>query len=181
VSSLLIRNAAERDAADLHAIYAHYVLHGFGTFEEVPPGVPSFEDKIRTVAGHGLPFLVAEQGSNIVGYAYASPFRPRTGYRYSVEDSVYVRDDLRGRGLGLTLLKALVPRCEATGTRQIVAVIGDSENRGSIGVHERAGFEHVGIVRGVGFKLGRWVDIVMMQRTLNGGTTTTPPPRGAWS
>ena len=181
MSALLIRNATERDAADLHAIYAHYVLHGFGTFEEVPPGVPSFEEKIRTIVGHGLPFLVAQDDAQILGYAYASPFRPRTGYRYSVEDSVYVREGQRGRGIGLLLLNSLIPRCEATGVRQIVAVIGDSENRGSIGVHERAGFEHAGTVRGVGYKLGRWVDIVIMQRSLNGGSTTQPPTRGAWT
>jgi len=181
VSALLLRDATADDAADLHAIYAHYVLHGFGTFEEVPPGTPSFEDKIRTIAGHGLPFLVAQSGEEAVGYAYASPFRPRTGYRYSVEDSVYVRDDQRGRGIGLQLLQALVPRCAAVGVRQIVAVIGDSQNHGSISVHERVGFEHAGVVRGVGYKLGRWVDIVMMQRSLNGGTATEPPVRGAWS
>lgn len=180
MSALSIRNATEHDAAELHLIYAHYVLHGFGTFEEVPPGAHSFEEKIRAIAAHGLPFLVAQDGPQIVGYAYASPFRPRTGYRYSVEDSVYVRDGLRGRGIGRELLSALVPRCEALGVRQIVAVIGDSENRGSIGVHEGAGFVHAGVVRGVGYKLGRWVDIVMMQRTLNGGTTTAPPSRGAW-
>jgi L-amino acid N-acyltransferase YncA len=181
VSALRIRDATEHDAAALHAIYAHYVLHGFGTFEEAPPGAPSFADKLRTIAAHGLPFLTVESGSEIVGYAYASPFRPRSGYRYSVEDSVYVRDDQRGKGIGLALLNALVPRCEATGTRQMVAVIGDAHNKGSIALHERVGFEHVGIVRGVGYKLGRWVDIVMMQRTLNGGTTTNPPARGAWT
>lgn len=181
MSPLAIRNATPDDAHDLHAIYAHYVLHGFGTFEEVPPGTSSFEDKIRTIAKHGLPFLVAQSGGDIVGYAYASPFRPRTGYRYSVEDSVYVRDDQRGRGVGLQLLKALIPRCEATGTRQIIAVIGDSQNHGSIGIHARAGFEHAGTVRGAGYKLGRWVDIVMMQLALNGGTTTIPPAQGAWT
>lgn len=181
MSALTIRNATLADAADLHAIYAHYVLHGFGTFEEVPPGVPSFEDKIRTIAAHGLPFLVAESGNERIGYAYASPFRPRTGYRYSVEDSVYVRDDQRGRGIGLQLLKALIPRCEVTGTRQIIAVIGDAQNHGSIGVHARVGFEHAGIVRGAGYKLGRWVDIVMMQLALNGGAAGDPPARGAWT
>ena len=181
MSALQIRDTLEGDAADLHAIYAHYVLHGFGTFEEEPPGVPSFEDKIRTIAAYGLPFLTAERDGEIIGYAYASPFRPRSGYRYSVEDSVYVRDDQRGHGIGLQLLQALIPRCEQLGTRQIVAVIGDSQNTASIGTHARAGFEHAGLVRGVGYKLGRWVDIVMMQKTLNGGVETPPPPRGAWT
>jgi L-amino acid N-acyltransferase YncA len=181
VSALAIRDATADDAAALHAIYAHYVLHGFGTFEEIPPGAPALEDKICAIARHGLPFLVAQGGGEVVGFAYASPFRPRTGYRYSVEDSVYVRDDQRGRGIGLRLLNALVPRCEATGVRQIVAVIGDSQNHGSIGVHARAGFEHAGTIRGVGYKLGRWVDVVMMQLALNGGTATKPPPQGAWT
>src|SRR6185436_4178264 len=128
--------------AQLHEIYAHYVRTGFGTFEEVPPGVASFEDKLRDIAHHGLPFLAAEANGEVVGYAYASPFRPRTGYRYSVEDSVYVRDDQRGRGRGHELLAALIPRCAAKGVRQIVAVIGDSQNTGSIAVHERNGFTH---------------------------------------
>jgi L-amino acid N-acyltransferase YncA len=146
----------------------------------VPPGMPAFAEKWRAIVKHGLPWLVAEANSEVVGYAYASPFRPRTGYRYSVEDSVYVRDDQRGRGLGFKLLSALIPRCEATGVRQVVAVIGDSGNTASIAVHARAGFEPAGVVKGVGYKFGRWVDIVMMQRALNGGTNTQPPVRGAW-
>ena len=180
MSDVAIRDALERDIPHLHDIYAHYVLTGFGTFEEVPPGVPAFDEKWRAIVAHGLPWLVAERDGDVVGYAYASPFRPRTGYRYSVEDSVYVRDGLRGHGIGLKLLRALIPRCEAVGTRQIVAVIGDSQNTASIGAHARAGFEHVGTVRGVGYKLGRWVDIVMMQKSLNGGVETQPPAKGAW-
>ena len=181
MSAPLIRDALQRDVPGLHAIYAHHVAHGFGTFEEVPPGVPAFDEKWRGIVAHGLPWLAAEVAGEVVGYAYASPFRPRTGYRYSVEDSVYVRDDQRGRGLGLKLLAALIPRCESLGVRQIVAVIGDSQNAASIAVHARAGFAHVGVVRGVGYKFGRWVDIVMMQRALNGGDQTEPPVRGAWA
>ena len=180
MSAPLIRDALQRDVPDLHAIYAHHVLNGLGTFEEVPPGVPAFAEKWQTIVKHGLPWLAAEVDGEVVGYAYASPFRPRTGYRYSVEDSVYVRDDQRGRGFGLKLLSALIPRCEATGVRQVVAVIGDSGNASSIAVHARLGFEHVGIMEGVGYKFGRWVDIVMMQRALNTGTNTQPPARGAW-
>ena len=180
MSATIIRDAVESDIAGIHAIYAHYVITGFGTFEEEPPGVPAFQEKWRAIVAHGLPWLVADHGE-VVGYAYASPFRPRTGYRYSVEDSVYVRDDQRGRGLGFQLLAALVPRCEALGVRQIVAVIGDSGNAASIATHAHAGFEHAGIARGVGYKLGRWVDIVFMQRALNGGASTPPPSRGAWA
>jgi L-amino acid N-acyltransferase YncA len=180
VSVPLIRDALERDIPELHAIYAHHVLHGLGTFEEVPPGVAAFDEKWRAIVKHGLPWLVAEAAGEVVGYAYASPFRPRTGYRYSVEDSVYVRDDQRGRGIGYTLLSALIPRCDATGVRQIVAVIGDSENASSIAVHARLGFEHAGVLKGVGYKFGRWVDVVMMQLAMNGGTNTQPPARGAW-
>jgi L-amino acid N-acyltransferase YncA len=181
VSARTIRNAVEHDIPQLHAIYAHYVAHGFGTFEETPPSIGAFEEKWRGIVAHGLPWLAAEEAGAVIGYVYASPFRPRSGYRYSVEDSVYVRDDQRGRGVGLELLAALIPRCEAKGVRQIVAVIGDSQNTASIGAHARAGFEHVGVVRGVGYKLGRWVDIVMMQRSLNGGTQTQPPVAGAWT
>ena len=181
LSAIAIRDALERDIPKLHDIYAHYVLTGFGTFEEVPPGAPAFVEKWRDIVGHGLPWLVAERDGEAVGYAHASPFRPRTGYRYSVEDSVYVRNDRRGGGIGLKLLLALIPRCEVLGTRQIVAVIGDAQNTPSIKTHARAGFEHAGTVRGVGYKLGRWVDIVMMQKSLNGRVETPPPARGAWS
>lgn len=180
MSALTIRDAIERDIPSLHEIYAHHVRTGFGTFEEIPPGVPAFAEKWRGIVAHGLPWLAAEIAGEVVGYAYASPFRPRSGYRYSVEDSVYVRDDRRGRGIGLTLLRALVPRCEAMGIRQIVAVIGDSQNAASIATHARVGFVHAGMVRGVGYKLGRWVDIVMMQRALNGGTEAQPPADGGW-
>jgi phosphinothricin acetyltransferase len=175
-----IRAAEARDIAAVHAIYSHHVLHGFGTFDEVPPTLSAFEAKWRDNAATGLPWLVATEASDVVGYAYASPFRPRTGYRYTVEDSVYVRDDRRGRGIGAALLRPLIGACEGLGVRQVVAVIGDSKNAGSIALHAKAGFTHGGTMTSVGYKLGRWVDIVFMQRALNGGDRSPPPPQGAW-
>jgi L-amino acid N-acyltransferase YncA len=178
---LEVRDAAAADMPAVQSIYAHYVLHGFGTFDEIPPDPAAMEAKRRAVAANGLPWLVATEADAIVGFAYATPFRPRTGYRYSVEDSVYVRDDRRGSGIGLALLEPLIARLGSLGARQVVAVIGDSQNAGSIALHRKCGFEPAGIVKGVGYKLGRWVDIVLMQRALNGGQTTPPPPRGAWT
>jgi L-amino acid N-acyltransferase YncA len=178
--SLGIRDAAGADVPSLHAIYSHHVLHGFGTFDEVPPDLAAMDEKWRGIVANGLPWLVAEAAGAVVGYAYASPFRPRSGYRYSVEDSVYIRDDQRGKGVGAKLLAQLIPRLETLGARQVVAVIGDSMNAGSIALHRKCAFQHAGTVKAVGYKLGRWVDIVFMQRALNGGDTTPPPTLGAW-
>ncbi len=178
--SIAVREAGAHDLGAAHAIYSHHVLHGFGTFDETPPALTSFEQKWRDNVATGLPWLVAVEDGDVAGYAYASPFRPRTGYRYTVEDSVYIRDDRRGRGIGWALLSPLVQRCEALGVRQMVAVIGDSKNAGSIALHQKAGFAHAGTMTSVGFKLNRWVDIVFMQRPLNGGDATPPPARGAW-
>jgi L-amino acid N-acyltransferase YncA len=178
--SLEIRDAAAADMPAVQAIYAHHVLNGFGTFDEIPPDLAAMEHKWRGVAAHGLPWLVAVEAGAVVGYAYGTPFRPRSGYRYSVEDSVYVRNDRRGAGIGAALLKPLIGRFEALGVRQVVAVIGDSQNAGSIAVHRKCGFQHAGTIKGVGYKLGRWVDIVLMQRALNGGESCPPPVDGAW-
>jgi L-amino acid N-acyltransferase YncA len=178
--TLRIREATAGDMPAVHAIYAHHVLHGFGTFDETPPDLAAIDEKWRGVVASGLPWLVAEDAGAVVGFAYASAFRPRTGYRYSVEDSVYIRDDQRGQGIGLALLEQLIPRCEALGARQVIAVIGDSQNAGSIALHRKCGFAHAGTIKAVGHKLGRWVDIVMMQRALNGGDETAPPARAAW-
>lgn len=178
--TLIVRDANDNDMAAVHAIYAHHVRHGFGTFDEVPPSVDAYRQKWREVVEAGLAWLVAAEGADVVGFAYASVFRPRSGYRYTVEDSVYVRDDRRGRGVGRALLTPLIGRCESAGARQVVAVIGDSANTGSIALHASAGFTHSGTMRAVGYKRGRWVDIVMMQRALNGGDATPPPAAGAW-
>jgi phosphinothricin acetyltransferase len=173
-----LRGATPEDAAAVQAIYAHHVLHGLGTFEEVPPSVEEIGQRMAAVLGRGLPWLVAEDGGRILGYAYAGPFRPRAAYRYTVEDSVYVAPDCMGQGVGKALLNAVIADCERLGLRQMVAVIGDSGNAGSIGVHRACGFEFKTAVEAVGWKFGRWVDVVWMQRALNSGSETPPDAPG---
>jgi phosphinothricin acetyltransferase len=171
---VVVRDATERDMAAVQAIYAHHVLHGLATFEEVPPAVEELLARRASVLGAGLPYLAAELGGRIVGYSYATSYRPRPAYRYAVEDSVYVADGLGGRGIGGALLAALIARCEAGPWRQMLAVIGNSGNAGSIALHRRAGFRPVGTLTSVGFKLGRWVDTVLMQRPLGPGDAAPP-------
>jgi L-amino acid N-acyltransferase YncA len=178
--TVAVRDAGLSDIPALQAIYAHHVLTGLGTFDAVPPTVLEFEEKWRASLAHGLSWLVATDGDAAVGFAYASLFRPRKGYRYTVEDSVYIREDQRKRGVGSALLGPLLKRCEALGVRQVVAVIGDSGNVGSIRLHAKHGFRQAGTVAGAGFKFGRWVDIVLMQCALNGGASGTPPEGAGW-
>jgi phosphinothricin acetyltransferase len=178
--TILVRDAEASDIAAVHAIYSHHVLTGLGTFDEVPPPVADFEAKWRASLSHGLSWLAAIDQGVPVGFAYASLFRPRRGYRYTVEDSVYIRDDYRKRGVGSALLAPLLTRCEVLGVRQVVAVIGDSGNTGSIRLHAKHGFRQAGTVVGAGFKFGRWVDIVLMQRALNGGASGVPPDGAGW-
>ena len=173
-----IRPATEADAQALAAIYGHHVLHGFGTFEEVPPAAAEMDARRRAIVGHGLPYLVAETAGQVLGYAYAGPFRARAAYRYTVEDSVYVAPDQTGKGVGRAVLAAVLAACEGLGLRQVVAVIGDSQNAASIGLHRALGFEQTGVGRSVGFKHGRWVDIVHMQRALNAGDAALPDAPG---
>lgn len=170
----MIRPATPADAAEIQAIYAHHVAHGTGTFEEAAPSVEATARRIAEVLDRGLPYLVAQEAGRIIGFAYASPFRLRSAYRYCAEDSVYVAPDRQGQGLGRRLLEALVVACEAMGLRQLIAVIGDSTNAGSVGVHRACGFAMIGAATGVGFKHDRFLDIVFMQKALNGGTETTP-------
>jgi L-amino acid N-acyltransferase YncA len=150
------------------------VLHGLASFEEEPPSVDELARRYRDVAARGLPYLVAEYGAEVVGYGYCSPYRARSAYRYALEDSIYLREDMAGRGIGKRLLEELIRRCAGLGYRQIIAVIGDSANAASIGVHAACGFLRVGTLRSVGFKFGRWVDSVYMQRPLGPGDATTP-------
>jgi L-amino acid N-acyltransferase YncA len=158
----------------VHSIYAHHVLHGLATFEEEPPLVEELGRRFRDVTGRGLPYLIAEIEGVVAGYGYCAPYRPRSAYRYTLEDSIYVRHDMTGRGVGRRLLEELIRRCEGLGYRQIIAVIGDSANAGSIGVHAACGFLRVGTLRSAGFKFGRWVDSVYMQRALGPGDATRP-------
>lgn len=175
---MIIRPSIPADAAALQAIYGHHVLNGFGTFEEVPPSVEEMETRRSAVVARGLPYLVAEIDGKVAGLAYAAPFRLRAAYRYTVEDSVYVAPDAIGKGVGRAVLSAVINACEAIGLRQMIAVIGDSGNEGSIGLHRALGYEMKGVMPGLGFKHGRWVDIVWMQRDLNGGTATPPDADG---
>jgi L-amino acid N-acyltransferase YncA len=171
---MIVREAALGDAAAIQAIYAHHVLHGTGSFEEVPPTVEDIAARIAAVQERGLPYRVAVDDGAVRAYAYASPFRPRAAYRYTVEDSVYVAPDAQRRGYGRAALQAVIDACAGLGVHQIVAVIGGSDNSGSIGLHDALGFRRMGVLTGVGFKAGRWVDAVHMQKALNGGSQAEP-------
>jgi phosphinothricin acetyltransferase len=169
-----IRDAVPADLPAITGIYAHHVLHGAGTFEEEPPDEGEMATRLRTVQGEGWPWLVAEADATLVGFAYLAQFRPRSAYRYAAEDSVYVRDDVRGQGVGKALVAELLVRAEAAGFRQVIAVIGDSENVGSIGLHVSLGFRQVGLLKAAGIKFGRWVDVVFMQRPVGAGDRDIP-------
>lgn len=161
-----VRDATEADIPPIRRIYVPYVLHALATFEEEPPSLEEMAARRASVVERGLPYLVAECDGVVAGYSYATPFRPRPAYRHSVENSVYVEEGLRGLGIGRALLDRLIARCAAGPWRQMIAVIGDSGNAASIGLHARAGFRHVGTLQQVGYKLGRWVDVVLMQREI---------------
>ena len=169
-----LRPAQVEDLPAIHSIYAHHVLHGLASFEEEPPSLDELARRYRDITGRGLPYLVAEYGIDIAGYGYCAPYRARSAYRYALEDSIYIRQDMTGRGVGKRLLEELVRQSEALGYRQLVAVIGDSANAASIGVHAACGFLRVGTLRSVGFKFGRWVDSVFMQRPLGPGDGAKP-------
>jgi phosphinothricin acetyltransferase len=155
-------------------IYAHHVLQGLATFEETPPSLEELLTRRAAVIAAGLPYLVAERKGAVVAYSYATPYRSRPAYRYTVEDAVYVAEGLAGQGIGSALLRTLIARCEVGPWRQMVAIIGNSANAASIALHRRMGFRSVGTLSSVGFKLGRWVDTVLMQRPLGAGDRTAP-------
>jgi L-amino acid N-acyltransferase YncA len=169
-----VRPAVPEDVAAIHAIYAHHVLNGLASFEEQPPGADELRRRYDEIAGRGLPYLVADFAGTVGGYGYCSPYRSRSAYRYVLEDSIYVRADMQGRGVGGALLGELIRRCEALDYRQLIAVIGDSANTASIALHASLGFLRVGTLRSAGFKLGRWVDSVLMQRPLGRGDASPP-------
>jgi phosphinothricin acetyltransferase len=178
-STLVVRDAAERDVPRITAIYAHAVLHGLATFEVEPPGETEMARRLGAVLAAGLPYFVAEDEGGVLGYAYAAPYRLRIGYRYTVEDSIYVDPGAVGRGAGRLLLERLLEACTARGCRQMIAVIGDTDNAASIGLHEACGFARVGTLASTGFKFGRWVDSVLMQRDLGEGDRSLPGAGGA--
>ncbi|MGH7046272.1 MAG: GNAT family N-acetyltransferase [Stellaceae bacterium] len=177
-SGVSLRSSQERDVAAITAIYAHHVLHGVASFEEVPPERDEIAHRRRAILESGLPYLVAERSGNIVGYCYASPYRTRSAYRFTLEDSIYVAAGEIGRGIGRALLSELIERSAALGYRQMVAVIGGSEQWPSIRLHQALGFAHIGVMPAVGFKFGGWVDTVLMQRRLGDGATTPPDKAG---
>jgi L-amino acid N-acyltransferase YncA len=174
LTRLVLRDAVEADMVAIQVIYAHHVSYGLASFEEVPPSVEELMARRNAVVAAGLPYLVAERQGTIVGYSHATAYRARTAYRFTVEDSVYVAEGFAGQGIGTALLQALVSRCEAGSWRQMVAIIGDSANAASIGLHRRMGFRPVGTLYSVGFKCGRWVDSVIMQRALGAGDGALP-------
>ncbi|MGE4528321.1 MAG: N-acetyltransferase family protein [Rhodospirillaceae bacterium] len=169
-----VRDSHPGDLAEIHRIYAASVMQGTGSFEETPPTAEEMAVRRQTILDRGLPYLVAEFRGGVVGYAYAGPFRPRSAYRYTLEDSVYVAPEVRGLAVGRTLLAALIDRCTALGYRRMIAVIGDSENHASIRAHAANGFTHAGTLVHVGLKFGRWLDSVYMQRQLADETGQDP-------
>ena len=169
-----IRPAAEEDLPAITAIYDREVRHGTATFELTPPDLAEMTRRFRSLMDGGFPYLAATLEGEVVGYAYAGPYRPRPAYRFTVENSVYLAPAVHRQGIGMKLLRRLIEECEARSYRQMIAVIGDSANAGSIGLHSRAGFQMIGTHPNVGFKFGRWLDTVMMQRALGDGASTTP-------
>src|SRR5229473_2434674 len=174
MSSLEIRPAVAADLPSITGIYEHAVLQGTATFELIPPGLAEMTRRFTVLMEGGFPYFVAALDGRVVGYAYAGAYRPRPAYRFTVENSVYLQPDIHRRGIGLQLLQRLITESEARGYRQMIAVIGDSANAGSIGVHRRCGFQMIGTHPNVGFKFGRWLDTVMMQRALGDGADTLP-------
>jgi L-amino acid N-acyltransferase YncA len=169
-----LRAATVADIPATQSIYAHHVLHGLASFEIEPPTVAEMRSRFESITAGGYPYLVATDGDAVLGYAYASVYRARPGYRYTVEDSVYVAATAVGRGIGRRLLTRLIDECERRGYRQMLAVIGDSANAASIELHRACGFSHSGTLRSVGLKFGRWVDSVFMQRGLGESERSVP-------
>lgn len=173
-ATTIVRASVEADIAPITEIYAQHVLHGSASFETEAPSAKEMQSRRAGLLSRMLPYLVAEQAGRVVGYAYAGPYRPRPAYWNAVEDSVYLQPNAAGQGIGRLLLGELIARCEALGLRQMIAVVGDSGNLASIRLHEQAGFRLVGVLRSVGYKQGRWLDGVLLQRMLGDGDRTPP-------
>jgi phosphinothricin acetyltransferase len=169
-----IRPSTDADIPTITAIYTHHVLHGTGTFETDPPSERDMEQRRADVLSKGLPYLVVEYAGSVVGFAYCQWFKPRPAYRFSAEDSIYLAASTHGQGLGRLLLVELMAQAERAGVRKLIAVIGDSANQGSIGVHKACGFKPVGVLANCGWKFGRWLDVVLMDRTIGLGSSEAP-------
>ncbi len=174
----LIRPSRLPDLAAITAIYAQQVLHGTGTFETEPPTLAEMTARRDDVLAKQLPYLVAEDAEKIIGFAYCNWFKARPAYRYSAEDSIYVSPEAQRRGLGRVLLTELAAQAEAAGVRKLIAVIGDSANAGSIGLHRSVGFTQVGVLASCGWKFDRWLDVVLMEKVLGAGDLNAPQPLG---
>ncbi len=172
--SVALRPSREGDLAAIAAIYGHHVLHGVASFEEAPPDAGEMARRRDQILARGLPYLVAERAGRVLGYSYASQYRTRSAYRFTIEDSIYIDAAETGRGIGRALLSALIERCTAQGYRQMVAVIGGADQWPSIRLHAALGFTHVGLLPAVGFKFGGWIDTVLMQRALGDGAARAP-------
>lgn len=175
--NLVLRSSQDGDLSAITSIYAHHVRHGTGTFEIDPPSLEDMRQRRADVLAKGLPYLVAEEAGQILGFAYCNWFKPRPAYRFSAEDSIYLTPSAHGRGLGRALLSELAVQAQAAGIRKLIAVIGDSDNAGSIGVHRSVGFTEVGVLRSCGWKFERWLDVVMMEMTLGAGDKRPPEER----
>ncbi len=174
--TLSIEDSLEQDLPAITRIYAHHVLHGTGTFETVPPTEADMAARRADVLAKGLPYLVVEEAGQVLGFAYCNWFKPRAAYRYSAEDSIYLHPAAQRRGIGRLLLAELVCQAEAAGIRKLIAVIGDSANAGSVGVHSALGFNRVGVLQSCGWKFDRWLDVVMMEKALGIGDKAPPGP-----
>jgi L-amino acid N-acyltransferase YncA len=170
----IIRPSQPEDLSAITAIYQHHVLNGTGTFEIEPPSQEDMTARRADVLGKGLPYLVIEENGQVLGFAYCNWFKPRPAYRFSAEDSIYLAPNASGKGWGRLLLAELCRSAEVAGIRKLIAVIGDSANEGSIGVHKSLGFQSVGVVKSCGWKFNRWLDIVMMEKALGHGDNRSP-------
>lgn len=172
--TVTVRPSRDGDIPAIAALYAHHVRTGTASFEEIPPDEAEMAARRAAILAHGLPYLVAESGGTIAGYAYAGLYRTRSAYRFTLENSVYVDAGMARRGVGRALMLPLIAACEAAGYRRMVAVIGGADNRGSIALHAACGFRHAGVLEGMGFKFGRWIDSVLMERPLGDGSASPP-------
>jgi phosphinothricin acetyltransferase len=171
---MIIRPVQPQDTPAIAALYAHHVSTGTGTFEIDPPSEVDMQGRIDDVLAKGLPYLVLQSHGEVVGFAYCNWFKPRPAYRFSAEDSIYLSPEIAGKGWGTILMAELLAQAERAGVRKLIAVIGDSANQGSVGLHRSAGFTHVGTIAACGWKFERWLDIVLMERTLGAGAQTAP-------